>query len=144
MSLKAPALLGEEAVAAMKVYLQALADKGLVSHALSIAGITLSQLDTFREDPTFRDLEKEAELFQDDKLREAINNFVAMGDRQVIISAMRKLPEYNQSTKNMNVNVSGQITHKAIAALPEAEIDRLISEGAKLIELEPGKDYEES
>ena len=144
MSLKAPALLGEEAVEAMKVYLQALSDKGLVSHALSVAGVTLSQLDTFREDPTFRDLEKQAELFQDDKLREAINNFVAIGDRQVIISAMRKLPEYNQSTKNMNVNVSGQITHKAIAAMPEAEIDRLIAEGAKLIELEPGKDYEES
>jgi len=142
VNLKAPVLTGEEALAAKKAYLEALLDKGLVSKAVSIAGITLYQLDNFREDPIFRDLERQAELFQDDKLREQINAFIASGDKQIIISAMRKLPEYNQQQKNVNVNVSGQITHKAIAALPEAELDRLILEGSKLIELSEGEGYE--
>ena len=135
---KAKPLVGEERLKAMETFLLALRDHGLVSKALDLAAITLDQLEVFREDPQFRALERQCQIFQDDKLREQINAYIAAGDKQIIISAMRKLEEYTP-TKQTNINVTGSITHKAVAALPEAELDRLIAEGHKLIELKEGE-----
>jgi len=121
-------------------YLQALQETGLQSKALVLAGVTLKQVERFREDEEFASLERQAELFQDDILRDQINQYIKQGDKQIIISAMRKLPEYNPSKKT-EVSVSGQIVHKAIAALPESELDHLIAEGHKLVELDK-EDYD--
>jgi len=131
----APSLSDARIRKAKRAYLEArMQPNAHESDALIASGITLSQLQRWREtDPEFAMLEKQCELFKDDELRKRIDALIESGNASIIALAMRRLPEYNPAKKT-EVSVSGQVNHKVLAGQPESELDKIIMAGAQLIE----------
>ena len=136
----APRLTPTKERKAKKAFLMALTgtSNAQITDALMAAGVTISQVERWREnDAEFCALERQAGFFKDDILRKQIDNLVDQGDKTIITAAMKRLPEYSPVRKT-EVSVSGQVTHKMLAGRPESELDAIIRAGAQLIDA----DYE--
>lgn len=133
---KAKPLKGLAARKAQRAYLIGFAQNGIVSDGLDAAGITVAQVETWREsDPEFAALERTVVQLGDDELRRIVNGLVKGGNIDVIKAAMKRLPEYNPAKKT-EVNVKGHVQHEHISKLPESELDALIMAGAKIVDAE--------
>jgi hypothetical protein len=132
----------EEKATAQAIFLQKLAEHGGVTTACTLANITPRQLDEWRKDAEFREMEGFALLAQDDWLRGKVKEAIEGKNATILAKAMSRLPEYRQTTKT-EVNVTGRVEHAhVLEQLPQEERDRIIRDAAKIIELEKGEGYE--
>lgn len=126
----------EEIREAQGRYLLALLEcDGRIGDACVLANIRLPQVEGWRQDEAFAGLERHSQLLNDDKLRQKIHDHIEHGDIRVLLAAMKRLPEY-QPKSTSTVTHQGEIKHRAIALMDDAEKDVLILEGAACIEAE--------
>jgi hypothetical protein len=132
----------DETATAQAAYLQKLAETGLITDAVALAGVTPGVLDHWRKDAEFLEMERFAMLAQDDWLRGKVREAIEGKNATILAKAMSRLPEYRPVSET-KVSVTGRVEHAHILEqLPQEERDRIIRDAAKIIELEKGEGYE--
>jgi len=101
-----------------------------VTDALALGGVTLSELERWRaEDEDFAGLERQLkDQRRDDDLRSQIEQYIALGDKDIIKSAMKRLPEFNPARKT-ELEVRGKVIHEHLTTKSDEELEQIIRAG---------------